>query len=218
MLMRPVLRSSRFLFLILLLAQPISSECSPLTCTYETYRWNVHLKRAVAFSHVSHPYSKLSKEEVDPVTGCTVCMEDQVELKVAALPPFRACRRLAPELKSALEQLARDGVPLYRVVGYRPGKTRGDIDADGNRTSFSNHAYGTALDINPEQNGLYTDCVRFGPQCKLVMGGEWRPGEQPASLLPGGKVVSAMRSIGFRWGGEIKGRQKDFMHFSISGY
>lgn len=218
--MRFVLRFIKPLFLLLLVvpAHPFSAEAHPRTCSYESYSWNVRLKRAVNIFHVRHAYSKLTKEEIDPVTGCTVCLEDQVKMKIAGVPSFRICRKLAPVLKPTLEHLAHDGFPLYRIVGYRPGKTRGDVDANGNRTRFSNHAYGAALDIDPGQNGLYDDCIRFGPQCKLIMGGAWQPGENPASLLPNGKVVRAMRAIGFKWGGEIKGRQKDFMHFSISGY
>ncbi len=194
------------------------AECEPLTCSYDTYAWNVQLKKAVDFRHVRHPYSQLKPEEIDPRSGCTVCSEDQIELNIAGLPPFRVCRKLAPELKPALEQLANDGIPLYRVIGYRPGKSRGDTNMHGNRTRFSNHAYGTALDINPDHNGLYSNCIRYGAQCRLLKGGAWRPGIDPASLTADGEVVRVMRAIGLQWGGEIKGRQKDFMHFSISGY
>ncbi len=195
-----------------------SAESIPLTCSYDSYSWNVHQKKAVNFAHVSHPYSQLAREEVDPHTGCTVCSEDQVEVNIAGLPPFPICRKLAPELKPALTYLIRSGVHIERIIGYRPGKSRGNTDVDGNRTIFSNHAFGTALDINPAHNGLYGNCIRFGPQCRLLKGGAWRPGSDPASLVPDGEVVQVMRSIGLQWGGEIEGRQKDFMHFSISGY
>jgi hypothetical protein len=191
---------------------------SPATCSYETYSWNVQQKKAVAFLQVSHPYSELRDDEIDPDTGCTVCMEDQVEIKFASLPAFRVCHKLASDLKQTLEYLVHSGEPIYKVVGYRVGKTRGNVDADGNRIRFSNHSYGIALDINPDQNGLYTSCREFGPNCRLIMGGAWLPGEHPASLLPDGDIVQTMQSIGFKWGGEIEGRQKDFMHFSISGY
>jgi hypothetical protein len=98
------------------------------------------------------------------------------------------------------------------------GLTRGPIDPDGNRTRFSNHSFGVAIDINPKHNGLYTNCFQFGPQCKRIRGGHWRPHQDPFSLKPDGNVVKALQRIGLKWGGRIQGRQKDFMHFSITGY
>jgi hypothetical protein len=95
--------------------------------------------------------------------------------------------------------------------------TRGDTDRHGNRTRYSNHAFGIALDINPEANGLYDRCPRFGPGCRLIKGGRWNPA-RPASLTADGPVVRALKNIGLRWGGQIEGRQKDFMHFSPTGY
>ncbi len=83
---------------------------------------------------------------------------------------------------------------------------------------FSNHSYGIAIDINTDHNGLYGNCVEFGPQCQLIRGSLWRPGVDPYSLQLNGLVVKKLKEIGFKWGGEIKGKQKDFMHFSLSGY
>ena len=215
--MQSILRSALFLVLFLP-ASAQTADTVPTTCTYDTYRWNVEQRKAVEYSHVSHPYSELSEEEVDQGTGCTVCTEDQVTLKISTLPPFRTCRKLAANVKQTLEQLVQQGEPIDEVVGYRVGKTRGDVDASGNRTRFSNHSYGVAMDINPKQNGLYENCIEFGPQCRLIKGGPWQPDLTPLSLRPDGRTVAAMRSIGLKWGGEIKGKQKDFMHFSISGY
>jgi len=217
--MRFILRFAKFLPLALLLTVPAQpSATTPDTCTYETYQWNIHQRKAVEYLQVSHPYGELSEEEIDQTTGCTVCMEEQVVVQVSTLPPFRICRKLATDIKQTMEKLVHQGEPIYEVVGYRVGKTRGDVDANGNRTRFSNHSYGVALDINPKQNGLYTNCTTFGPQCRLIKGGPWRPRLTPLSLQPNGKTVAAMGSIGLKWGGEIKGRQKDFMHFSVSGY
>jgi len=160
----------------------------------------------------------LDADEIDQTTGCTVCSEDQVEINILNLQPFKVCKKLAPEIRNTLERLLLNGESIYEVVGYRVGKTRGDVDANGNRTRFSNHSFGIAIDINPKQNGLYTNCIAFDSQCRLIKGGPWRPDLSPLSLRPDGKTVSAMRSLGLKWGGEIKGRQKDFMHFSVSGY
>lgn len=195
------------------LAQEVDGE----TCTYTTYRWNVELRRSVDHRLVRHPYSSLSEEEVDPVTGCTVCEEDQRVVDVPPLEPFQLCAKLADRVEEVLARLILAGEPIFSVQGYRVGRSRGVPDASGNRTQFSNHSYGIAIDINPEQNGLYTDCVSFGPDCRLLRGGPWRP-SAPGSLTPDGAIVRAFKALGFRWGGEIGGRQKDFMHFSPSGY
>ena len=116
-----------------------------------------------------------------------------------------------------LERLQSEGEPIFEIVGYRVGKSSGDLDRNGDRTKFSQHSFGIALDINPAQNGLYDHCVAFGPPCRLRRGGRWNP-QTRGALTATGAIVSGMKEIGIRWGGEIPGQQKDFMHFSPSGY
>jgi D-alanyl-D-alanine carboxypeptidase len=213
--MRPILL---LIFLILILA-PLAAIAGelPQTCTYTTYRWSVKLKRGVDHHKVRHPYAELRPEEVDAATGCSVCEEDQQWIEVAGLPHFRLCRQIAPKVEATLQQLAADGVPLLSLTGYRVGMTRGPADADGLRTVFSNHSFGIALDVNAERNGLYDNCVTFGPECRLLLGGRWQP-DAPGGLSADSEAVTAMRAAGLRWGGQIAGRQKDFMHFSPTGY
>jgi hypothetical protein len=207
-----------FIVLVTLISgAKVRAEGDPETCTYKTYKWNVHLRQAVEVETIYHPYKDLGPDEIDPATGCTVCEEDQETIHVPPLAPFRVCKKLAPQIRAVIKELVRAGEPIYEAVSYRVGKTRGDPDENGNRTKFSNHAYGIAIDINHQQNGLYDHCLRFGPQCRLIRGGPWRPG-QPGTLTPDSAIVKAMKATGFRWGGEIQGKQKDFMHFSPSGY
>ncbi len=207
----------RTLILILFIACSLPSPAAPATCTYTTYKWNVHLRRAVDIQFVRIPYHRLSAPEIDERTGCTVCEEDQTVVRLPGIPPFRICRHLAARITAVLEQALAAGELITEVRGYRVGKTRGEMDRDGNRTRFSNHAFGVAVDINPRVNGLYDHCIRFGPSCRLIKGGEWRPG-RPGSIAPDSVLVRAMANIGMQWGGVIKGRQKDFMHFSLTGY
>ncbi|MDH5737712.1 MAG: M15 family metallopeptidase, partial [Gammaproteobacteria bacterium] len=155
--------------------------------------------------------------EIDPQTGCTVCEEDQVEMKLSNGFSFKVCRYLAPEIEQILSEAENSGFPLRVTVGYRVGKTRGKIDTRGNRTVFSNHSYGSAIDINPDANGLYDQCISFAQSCRLIKGGHWSP-DNPASIKSDSQLVNAFRAKGFRWGGEIQGWQKDFMHFSPTGY
>lgn len=194
-----------------------AERMAPQTCTYEVRVWNVLLRRSMDAGLVTHPYGSLGAGEVDRETGCTVCSEDQVEVRVPPLAAFSVCYKTAPRVKAAFEELVRRGAPIFAVTGYHVIKSRGPLDGSGNRTQFSNHSFGTAIDINPEQNGLYDQCQEFGPGCHLLRGGEWRPGA-PGALERESDIVRALKSAGFCWGGELAGRQKDFMHFSPSGY
>ncbi len=206
------------LLISLLGLMSMASTLRAQTCTYSTWSWNVNLKKAVLYRTVRKSYPQLTVKEIDVQTGCSVCKEDQVAIKLPGIKPFLMCRQLALRVKSTLSELLNQGQLIKEVIGYRVGQTRGKLDAHGNRTGFSNHSFGIALDINPQSNGLYTRCFRFGDQCRLLRGGKWQPGKDPRSLKANGLIVRQLKRIGFKWGGEIKGRQKDFMHFSITGY
>ena len=186
-------------------------------CTYSTYKWNVNIRKAVEPRMVSKPMSELTDAEKDKETGCTVCLEDQVQLSFPGLKPFLICRKLAPRVEQIINELQRQHAPLKDVVGYRVGMTRGNPDKNGNRTGFSNHSFGVALDINTGQNGLYENCFKVSPACRLIKGGRWDP-KQELSLTADSLIVRLFRQHGFKWGGEIAGQQKDFMHFSPTGY
>jgi hypothetical protein len=204
------------LLILLLITTPLLA--APTNCSYQSYQWSTIEKRAVNRHTVSHPYYQLTTEEIDPVTGCSVCREDQIELTLPGLAPFQVCKILSASIEEALLDLIAAGEPIEQVIGYRVGKTRGKPDEQGLRTAFSNHSYGVAIDINPQHNGLYDHCIHYGPECRLIRGGKWQPHNQHFSLNPDGPVVSRFKQEGFRWGGEIPGKQKDFMHFSPSGY
>ncbi len=218
--LRPVPNSLRGLFpaTIIFFAYLFIQGCSPKTriCTYTVYNWNVNKKMAVNFRTVRRPYRELSSDEIG-ATGCTVCSEDQKLINIPPLEPFRVCRKMATKIRKTLQRLVDEGEPIFEMAGYRVGRTRNPVDGQGNRMGFSNHSYGIAIDINPELNGLYDNCVEFGPHCRLIRGDHWRPGV-PGSIEPNGRIVEAMESIGLKWGGEIEGKQKDFMHFSPTGY
>jgi hypothetical protein len=188
------------------------------SCHYQDWRWNVAQQRAVQQTAVSKDASMLLSDELDVQSGCTVCVEDQQAIKLDGLASFSVCKKYAPLVQETLMKLIRQGEKINSVIGYRVGRTRGDIDAQGNRSGFSNHSFGIAIDINTDHNGLYANCVQFGPQCKLLRAGPWRPGDDPYSLQPDGLTVKALKLAGFKWGGEIEGQQKDFMHFSLTGY
>ncbi len=190
--------------------RPASSECS-----YQIESSNASGK--VMAQTVRHARSEMATDETDKESGCTVCSEDQEIVDVPPIPKFLLCYKLAPLVRFVLKDLVAKGAPIHTIVGYHVTRSLGEADASGIRTEFGNHSYGTAFDINPEQNGLYDNCVKFGPECKLVRGGAWKPGT-PGTIEKDGVIVKKMDETGFVWGGEIEGNQKDFTHFSLTGY
>ncbi|TDD67353.1 M15 family peptidase [Actinomadura darangshiensis] len=81
-------------------------------------------------------------------------------------------------------------------------------------SSFSQHAYGYAVDINPCQNPyVYADGHVAHKDCKKYKD---RENDDPGVIHAGDKVVKAFASIGWGWGGEWSGA-RDYQHFSKSG-
>jgi hypothetical protein len=79
--------------------------------------------------------------------------------------------------------------------------------------SWSNHAYGLAVDLNPIENP-YVGCGRSRERAS-------RPYFDRSRLRRGmvtPAVVRAFRSIGWGWGGDWSGATKDYMHFSANGH
>lgn len=196
---------------------PISIYANP-NCHYDDKRWNIMQKQTRDFGTISKSFSTLTADERDPQSGCSVCREDQQVIHIDGMQEFLVCRRYANPITAVLHELRNQGARINSVIGYRVGRSRGRVDAQGNRTGFSNHSYGIAIDINTEHNGLYDHCITFGPACQLIRGGPWRPGVDPYSLQREGLIVRMFKQMGFKWGGEIAGKQKDFMHFSLTGY
>ncbi|MCP4471401.1 MAG: M15 family metallopeptidase [Gammaproteobacteria bacterium] len=207
----------RWLIAVILLINAASAAGEDRYCTYSTYKWNAYQRSAVEFEEVSKLYSDLTPEEIDTQTDCSICREDQVSVLIAGKHSVQVCKHIAPSIESALSLATNAGQEIEEIRGYRVGMTKGALDGEGNRTQFSNHSFGTAIDVNPQNNGLYENCIDFGAHCILRKGGEWAK-DHRLSLHAQSPVVIEMKLSGFKWGGEIQGKQKDFMHFSYSGY
>jgi len=107
--------------------------------------------------------------------------------------------------------------------------TRAELDAeptgDGNGTgsftcrpitggtTYSEHAYGRAIDVNPFQNPY-----RRGALVLPELAGAYldRDDVRPGMITAGGPVVRAFARVGWSWGGTWRTRQ-DYQHFSPSG-
>ena len=79
--------------------------------------------------------------------------------------------------------------------------------------TWSNHAYGLAVDLNPRENP-YVGCGQSrDPATKPFFDrSHHRRG------MVGGRVVRAFASVGWGWGGSWTGDTKDYMHFSFNGH
>ena len=79
--------------------------------------------------------------------------------------------------------------------------------------SWSNHAYGYAVDLNPVENP-YVGCgmTRDARTRRYMDRSRLRRG----MVTPA--VVDAFRSIGWGWGGAWSGSTRDYMHFSVNGH
>ena len=79
--------------------------------------------------------------------------------------------------------------------------------------SWSEHAYGKAIDLNPIENP-YVGCGRTRKRASIPYLDRSR--RRRGMVTPA--VVQAFRSIGWGWGGNWTGSTKDYMHFSASGH
>lgn len=202
------------LALVLLLARPgITAE---ERCRYEVTVWSAVERRTTRTIRVDKPRSALGADEIGPL-GCTPCREDQVEVPLTNGRSVTLCRAIAADVARALEGALAEGAVIETILGYRPSMSRGHADENGERTLLSNHAFGVALDVNEAWNGLYQDCPTWGESCLLMKGGAWQPAD-PRGLRRRSPLVVALGEAGLKWGGAIEGTQKDFMHFSPTGY
>jgi hypothetical protein len=204
------------LFFICALDSVAADKINSGKCTYSTWEWNTLKKKAENHRTIVKAYAELSADEKDPHSTCTVCEEDQTAITIAGVPQFSVCKYYSDDIKKVVRKIVDAGFPVNSIISYRVGMSKGTVDNKGMRTQFSNHSFGTAIDINADSNGLYTNCYEVGKKCQLLRGGPWKPG-QPGTITKDSIVYKAFAEIDWHWAGELQGRQKDFMHFSLSG-
>lgn len=116
----------------------------------------------------------------------------------------------------------------YRVQSMRPAHEFGGDDdrmmAANNTSGFncrpvggsktwSQHAYGLAIDLNPLINPYVRGSKVDPPGGRAYLS---RDPDQPGMILPDGPVVAAFRTAGWKWGGFWRSA-KDYQHFSATG-
>lgn len=132
---------------------------------------------------------------------------------------------VAPAVARIFGSLYRDGVPIRRMepIEKYTGSDFDSIEAD-NTSAFncrkatgsgrwSNHAYGTAIDINPIENPwVEPGGVVYHTASKPYVNRTPRPG----MAVEGGALVRAFAREGWEWGGRWSGT-RDYQHFSVDG-
>jgi hypothetical protein len=79
--------------------------------------------------------------------------------------------------------------------------------------SWSNHAYGLAIDLNPRENP-YVGCGQSrDPATRPYFD---RSRHRRGMVSP--RVIAAFAAMGWEWGGAWTGDTKDYMHFSHNGH
>lgn len=165
--------------------------------------------------------------------GCPVALRDLRSVRLAYVGfdgethrgRLIVHRRWADELVSVFRRIYRAGFPVRRIrpVDRYDGDDRASMRHDNTSafncryvdgtTTWSQHAYGRAIDINPVENP-YVDGSYISP----------RRGRRYAerSSLRRGMIVErddawrAFHAIAWDWGGSWSST-KDYMHFSANG-
>lgn len=125
----------------------------------------------------------------------------------------------------AFRSLYLDRFPIRRMqlVDYYAGDDERSMAADNTSafncrlvpgtTTWSQHAYGRAVDIDPLENPEIQNGLIDPPSAW-----PWaaRTGSDPAMIHHGDAAWRAFADVGWTWGGDW-GAPKDYMHFSANG-
>lgn len=168
--------------------------------------------------------------------GCPVALEDLRWLTVAYhgfdgevhVGPLVVNERVAEDVRWVFRRLFRAGFPINRIAlppRYRPWADRWEDrsnitsayncrPATGNPGSWSHHAFGWAVDINPLQNPY----VRSDGSVLRRVAQYYRDRsiDRLGMIHEGDVVVRSFDAIGWGWGGRWR-TLKDYMHFSLTG-
>jgi len=132
---------------------------------------------------------------------------------------------VADDVVGVFEALYRARFPMEQVVVVGPYEPGGPTTGDGNGTgafvcrpvaggsSYSEHAYGLAVDVNTFQNPYLRDGVVLPELASAYLNRAWT---RAGMITPAGPVVRAFAAIGWDWGGDWR-TLKDYQHFSLTG-
>ncbi len=134
-------------------------------------------------------------------------------------------RSVAEDVVWVFEQLYDARFPIEEMRVVAAGELDAPPTGDGNNTtafvcrpitlssSWSEHAYGLAVDINPFHNPYRRDDAVVPELASAYLD---RDRDLPGMIQPGDVVTRAFADIGWGWGGDWT-TLDDWMHFSRSG-
>lgn len=129
---------------------------------------------------------------------------------------------VAEQVVEVLQRLFEAGFPIEEMRVIRADELELPPTGDGNTTtafvcrpavgstSWSQHAYGLAIDINPFHNPYHRGDLVLPELASAYLD---RSDVRPGMVLADGPVVAAFADIGWGWGGNWSGLV-DPMHFS----
>jgi hypothetical protein len=132
----------------------------------------------------------------------------------------------AGPVRRVMRTLFRARFPIRRMqlIDAYGGSDFDSIEADNTSAfncrratgsgSWSQHAYGLAIDINPIENPYVEGGRVYHAASRPYVD---RSKRRKGMIQAGGTVVRAFASIGWGWGGSWTGSVRDYQHFSASG-
>jgi D-alanyl-D-alanine carboxypeptidase len=135
-------------------------------------------------------------------------------------------RTQAHRILGVLEQLFRSRYPIQRLRLVDAYRADDDRSMAANNTSgfncrrvagsgsWSEHAFGRAVDLNPLPNPYMTRGGRVSPPAGRPYAN--RALRATGMIHAGDRVVRAFAAAGWRWGGSWSG-SRDYQHFSATG-
>ncbi|CUH76152.1 M15 family metallopeptidase [Tropicibacter naphthalenivorans] len=136
---------------------------------------------------------------------------------------------VAAEVLDIFDELHQAGFPIERMQPVHMFLGKDDLSMAANNTSafncrvvggttrLSQHAFGTAMDINPVQNPYVTSGGTSPAAGKAFDEAAERTSDVQGIIRAGDPVVSAFKARGWGWGGDWQSL-KDYQHFSRSGH
>jgi hypothetical protein len=134
-------------------------------------------------------------------------------------------RSVARDLVGVFRRLYRARFPIEEMRVVAPEELDAPPTGDGNNTtafvcrpargseSFSEHAYGLALDLNPFHNPYVKGDLVLPELASAYTNRDWR---RPGMIFERSPAVAAFDGIGWGWGGRWNSLV-DYMHFSVTG-
>lgn len=135
-------------------------------------------------------------------------------------------RRVARDVVGVFDTLFQARFPIESMRIAKPDDVDAPPTGDGNGSggymcrpmrkgsTWSAHAYGLAVDINPFQNPYRRGDLVLPELARAYLDRSWM---RPGMIRPGGVVTRAFADIGWGWGGSWQSPH-DYMHFSATNY